>query len=165
MAGAGGGKENEEMGCIGKTLLAAVGLLVFLFVLGLFLDPQRGGGGGGYNAPIETRDLRSSERSRIADAVRGALKDPASAHFKWGRFARQAGGESSGGVYCGLVNAKNSFGAYGGDQPFAVYASLRDGAVYFAKFLNLGESEAGPVCRMMGYEDYYFSTTVQKSAR
>ena len=156
------------MGCIGKLLLTAVGLVVILFVLGLFLDPQRGGGGG-YNAPIETRDLRSSERSTIADAVRGALKDPASARFRIGRVAyMEDKAERNTRMHCGWVNAKNSFGGYSGEQMFMVLLNVQDERVMGAALAGLDKTNDGSsveeLCAIMGYGDYYLSTTTFKDA-
>ena len=48
-------------------------------------------------------------------AVLGLLKDPESAKFKDVRFNET---ESGGAVACGLVNSKNSFGAFSGFQRF-----------------------------------------------
>ena len=54
-------------------------------------------------------------RAEVENQVRGALKDPDSAKF--GNISM----DDSGKVACGLVNSKNSFGGYVGDQSFMVY--------------------------------------------
>lgn len=54
-------------------------------------------------------------RADVEDQVRAVLKDPDSAKF--GTISM----DDSGKVACGLVNSKNSFGGYVGDQSFMVY--------------------------------------------
>lgn len=64
------------------------------------------------------RAQASFERETIAiaeKAVLGLLKDPDSATFKDVRFNET---DSGGAVACGLVNSKNSFGAFSGFQRF-----------------------------------------------
>jgi hypothetical protein len=54
-------------------------------------------------------EMREIKLNRVAaDAVRGTLKDPSSAEFR-----NQHG-------LCGEVNARNSFGGYGGFRRFVV---------------------------------------------
>lgn len=54
-----------------------------------------------------------SEEREVRNAVSEQLKDPQSARFQNEREVRK-------GLYCGEVNAKNSFGGYTGFQPFIV---------------------------------------------
>jgi len=54
----------------------------------------------------------SAKRVRAEDAVKEQLKDPASAKFEGVRKGKTDQ------HICGLVNAKNSFGAYLGSTPF-----------------------------------------------
>jgi hypothetical protein len=61
----------------------------------------------------QPRDLLEGERSIVEEVIRGLLKDPASAQFKWRKT-------TDGGEYCGAVNAKNSFGGYDGFKSFLI---------------------------------------------
>lgn len=56
------------------------------------------------------RDVTASEKAAMISAVKDVLKDPASAKFKWPPIYPNAE------VYCGFVNAKNSYGGYTGDE-------------------------------------------------
>lgn len=155
---------------IGKLLLAGVGLLVFLSIVLSIADPQSSnGGGGGHAARIETRDLRSSERSTIADAVRAHLKDPQSAQFMIGRVAYSALPERGSRAYCGRVRAKNSFGGYGGEEMFMVLLNVQDERVRGAAFAGLGTTSDGSsieqLCGVMGYDEVYLRTTTFQDAR
>lgn len=65
-------------------------------------------------------ELTEAQRRAVADAVRETLKDPDSANFKWLAVPATEIETDVGGVfYCGLVNAKNSYGGYVGFQPYA----------------------------------------------
>ena len=61
-------------------------------------------------------------KGRAMKAVRAMLKDPASARFEEVRVVRTEAqgrtGPNRATTVCGLVNAKNSWGAYAGAQPF-----------------------------------------------
>jgi hypothetical protein len=65
--------------------------------------------------------LTSAEKAAVMQAVKGVLKDPDSARFKWTTL--RAGSST----YCGLVDAKNSFGGYVGDTAFEVVLSTQHG--------------------------------------
>jgi hypothetical protein len=73
--------------------------------------------------------LSPKQRKALYDAVTENFKDPSSAQFRKielvdGRDAKKPGE----GIYCGEVNAKNSYGAYAGYMPF-IGAVLGDGAL------------------------------------
>jgi len=71
------------------------------------------------------RDLSDAEKAAISKVVSDRLKDPESARFKW---MKMVVGSIN---YCGLVNAKNSYGGYTGYTPFdASFATGKDGTVY-----------------------------------
>jgi len=61
-------------------------------------------------------------RATAEEGIRAQLKDPDSARFKWPYVAVPMSykpafeARRSGYLTCGLVNAKNSYGGYGGDQ-------------------------------------------------
>lgn len=69
--------------------------------------------GIGQHKPIT---LSAAQRAIVESGIRSRLKDPDSAKF--GEMV--AGTDASGATrVCGWVNAKNSFGGYGGPQIFA----------------------------------------------
>lgn len=67
-------------------------------------------------AQAHARDLSPSEIKAVESTVREGLKDPYSARFQHGDFPET----EKNSLYCGLVNAKNSYGAYTGNQLFSV---------------------------------------------
>lgn len=99
--------------------------------------------GGYYLVPVQP-DITPPEMHKIAGLVKSKLNDPYTAHITyrgWGRIRKldaqgrpefvlfkPSDGKPPGSGnfvwaksqwYCGLVNAKNSFGAYAGQQYFA----------------------------------------------
>lgn len=82
--------------------------------------------------------LTAEEIERLRSAMDGRLKDSQSARFKDVRVGDK-------GTTCGLVNAKNSYGAFAGYVPFmAVKISTGDFYV-----VDIGEV-AGQVCQKKG---------------
>ncbi|MBE8587750.1 hypothetical protein [Xenorhabdus griffiniae] len=67
---------------------------------------------------ITDRPLTQQEISLVEAEVKASLKDPGSAKFKHVNLIQDS--ESSIDVYCGQVNAKNSYGGYVGFKPFMV---------------------------------------------
>lgn len=65
----------------------------------------------------EFRDLTPTEKKLIESGLKSKLKDPDSAQFKWTKITRSAGAEGRV-YYCGMVNAKNSYGGYTGLDHF-----------------------------------------------
>ncbi|MCK1507194.1 hypothetical protein [Bradyrhizobium sp. 18] len=65
----------------------------------------------------QLRELTPAEKATLSKGFAGGLKDPDSAKFQWTRVPKvlPADGMID---YCGLVNAKNSYGGYIGAQPF-----------------------------------------------
>ncbi len=59
------------------------------------------------------RQLTTAEKSGIAAYITRNFKDPASAQFMWGPVKNAK-------IYCGKVNAKNSYGGYVGFKRFIV---------------------------------------------
>ncbi len=78
------------------------------------------------------RDLTDKEKDVIRNAVGAGLKDPGSAQYEFLPFVGQK-------VYCGRVNAKNSYGGYVGFVPFSTDLTVRDGEIVAA-----GESYVSP---------------------
>jgi hypothetical protein len=73
-----------------------------------------------------SRDLSAAEKTALAHALSRSLKDPDSAQFQWGPVKYTAAhGQTT--EYCGIVNAKNSYGGYTGYQMFHsfIYADAK----------------------------------------
>lgn len=107
-----------------KGMLIAFGAVLFAVFAGLLLV-------GIFANPHHQSDARDNQRDAIdtcQDLAKKTLKDPDSARFSdWTTQpgtppAGMAYSPSSGDVYYlarGMVNGKNSFGAYDGDEPYA----------------------------------------------
>ncbi len=105
------------------------------------------------------RPLNDTEKAMIANAVSGTLKDPASAQFKWAPLVVN----TRDGVtdYCGLVNAKNSYGGYVGYAPFYVQIVFDEhGKIKLAELRGLTNPSddatadiESTLCREFGYGD------------
>jgi hypothetical protein len=74
-------------------------------------------------------------RAQIEAGTKQALKDPESARFGVIAGAQTPDGNIS---VCGMVNAKNSFGGYTGEQPF--FGVLHPGPGFF-EFRTMGGSD------------------------
>jgi hypothetical protein len=111
-------------------------------------------------APV--RPITDAEKSAFADKLRKELKDPESARFRWNNGVRNLA------IYCGFINAKNSYGAYTGFRAFLVIfgaqvdgkphvssASIDGGAVYsrsrYSYGRYIGESAEVQMCSQSGY--------------
>lgn len=62
--------------------------------------------------------MTETQVATVQSTVKRALKDPASAIFGDMKAAQLNDGRMQ---VCGLVNAKNGFGGYTGDEPFEGY--------------------------------------------
>jgi len=87
----------------------------------------------------DTRDLNSKEIAAIETAVKENLKDPDSAKFNFGQYL-----DNKSQVYCGYVNAKNSYGGYTGNQLFSVMISKVNEDKYAAFPLGVDYSTGEP---------------------
>ena len=84
---------------------------------------------------VAARDLTASEKKIVSDAVTRDFKDPASAMFRWLPIGDiPPDGQS----YCGMVNGKNSYGAYNGYEPFLVFLLVKDKMLVSAMLLTMG---------------------------
>jgi hypothetical protein len=81
----------------------------------------------------------------IEQAVRTNLRDPSSAQFSGMRSTKMADGTV---IVCGLVNAKNSFGGYVGDELY--FAKIRGNAV--GGMLMEESGGAYTACKMAGLD-------------
>jgi hypothetical protein len=69
-----------------------------------------------------SRDLAPAEKTALTHSLSKTLKDPDSAKFDWGPVKYVQGSAST--EYCGIVNAKNSYGGYTGYQMYHAIISL-----------------------------------------
>lgn len=85
--------------------------------------------------------LTSSEREIVLQALKSNLKDPYSAVISNVTARKSANGEVF--KVCGMVNAKNSYGAYTGSRPFYVFGH-KEGAklVIPPALITIGDSPA-----------------------
>ncbi|MGA2891343.1 MAG: hypothetical protein ABSE22_00645 [Xanthobacteraceae bacterium] len=63
-----------------------------------------------------SRDLLATEKATLGHVLSRTFKDPGSAQFQWGPVWYAPNTAST--EYCGIVNSKNSYGAYTGYQMF-----------------------------------------------
>lgn len=91
---------------------------------------------GALTGEVAARDLTAAERAVVEMDIKKQLKDPDSARFKWLPYIEQPNGH-----YCGLVNAKNSYGGYTGDQPFYVMLVMPEGPIFAANVVGVGGNE------------------------
>lgn len=123
-------------------------------------------GGCVENKPLYTaaphgppRDLNAEEKKDVAASLSGALKDPGSAIFYW-TPANTPVGQSGVVIYCGMVNSKNSYGAYVGASPFTSSLIFRDGVARAAALHNIASDTSAKseavmiICRENGYDPF-----------
>jgi hypothetical protein len=84
---------------------------------------------------LHARELKPSEKRIVIAAVTQNFKDPESARFKWLPISKFA---AEGQSYCGLVNGKNSYGAYAGYEAFIVFVNSKGSALVSATVLAVG---------------------------
>lgn len=101
---------------------------------------------------VQWTDADKRELTRILSA---GLKDPDSAKFKWPPLldVKRAEGFYN---YCGMLNAKNSYGGYIGYQPFYAQVGRKpDGSISFAEMRGIGDGDAAnpipDLCAGYGY--------------
>ena len=75
----------------------------------------------GSKKPLVIYSLSAAERQAVEAGVRSQLKDPMSATFDAVVAKNQEGNPNI--IVCGLVNARNSFGGYAGNQMFQAFIS------------------------------------------
>ncbi|EOU4995449.1 hypothetical protein ACOJ84_003735 [Morganella morganii] len=68
------------------------------------------------------RDLTPAEVTAVERAVREEMKDPDAAKFYHGDFPKT----ETNSLYCGMVNGKNSYGAYTGKKLFSAFIIEKD---------------------------------------
>lgn len=102
--------------------------------------------------------LTEKEKVIIMKAVKSELKDPESARFKWPKLAKDVDMKSDAVAinYCGLVNAKNSYGGYVGDRPFNAVLTWSKGRMddlFVTAKIESDINIAVAVCSDFGYAD------------
>lgn len=80
----------------------------------------------------ELRDLTAAEKKLLADGFAKGLKDPLSAQFQWTKVPKKFASEMI--DYCGMVNAKNSYGGYVGAMPFMGSIMTSKGKIVGGRF-------------------------------
>jgi hypothetical protein len=103
-------------------------------------------------------DLFPQEKTAIMAAVKHDLKDPDTAKFKWPKLADKINPKHFVDSYCGLVNAKNSYGAYTGFEPFEAQVARTDDGKFEVISVtvsneNLTASDLAKMCSSAGYAD------------
>lgn len=106
-------------------------------------------------ASSKSRDLTPEEKAYVEKAVKATLKDPDSAQFKHTKLVLSSDGVVD--PYCGMVNAKNSFGGYSGYSVFFVgITNNKDGkrvAIYLGpqEESDVAQQSIIEVCAKQGY--------------
>lgn len=100
---------------------------------------------------LPSKPLTAANKVQITKAVKQLLKDPDSARFRWP-------GVQEWGLYCGWVNAKNSYGGYAGFEPFMVMGGVGSGpkadgtfTVYKAE-IGGGDGIVEKMCSQHGFD-------------
>ena len=96
-------------------------------------------------------ELTKEEVEAVEIGVGQQLKDPYSAKYTHGSYMFEG---RSGGVYCGKVNAKNSYGAYIGDHLFAVvFIDTKSDGLLAVPVGSMDSQEAiSSLCASSGYD-------------
>lgn len=87
------------------------------------------------------RALLPEEIAIVESTVKKTLKAPYSAHFEHGDFLET----EKNSLYCGLVNAKNSYGAYTGNQLFSVMLMKNDRGEFKALSMDKNFADDKPL--------------------
>ena len=104
-----------------------------------------------FSSVLSARELTKEEVEAVEIGVGQQLKDPYSAKYTHGSYMFEG---RSGGVYCGKVNAKNSYGAYIGDRLFAVvFIDTKSDGLLAVPVGSMDSQEAiSSLCASSGYD-------------
>ncbi|QQG36807.1 MAG: hypothetical protein HYS17_03285 [Micavibrio aeruginosavorus] len=107
--------------------------------------------------PALAQPLTPEQKAAIEKAVKDSLKDADSAQFKWLDYI----GEDIGGIYCGMVNAKNGFGGYAGYSPYVGYL-VKTESGYKASIIHIGaddpnDGKTAAIINSCAKEGYHFT--------
>lgn len=108
---------------------------------------------------IQAAELTAKEKAIIMKAVKDQLKDPESAKFRWMPLPAKINQKHFVDSYCGLVNAKNSYGGYTGFDPFEAQVARTDDGKFEVISVtvsngNLTASDIAKMCSTTGYTDF-----------
>lgn len=100
------------------------------------------------------KELTKQEKIFISNAVTKGFKDPDSAKFKWVK-TNNIWGVIDKSYYCGLVNGKNSYGAYVGFKPFFVNVIFKNKKIIdvIPDYINDTEEDVLSACKLLTYSD------------
>lgn len=93
-----------------KSIVRAMRLVALFAALACFAGPAMAED----RVKLPPRQITEADKAAIRETIKRQLKDPESARFRWVAYT----GLDE--LYCGFVNAKNSYGGYVGFKPFAV---------------------------------------------
>jgi hypothetical protein len=95
------------------------------------------------------REITPAERKLLAKTFADALKDPDSARWEWPPIRSDV--KDGAIVYCGRVNAKNSYGGYTGHRTFISTVSVHGGVVTDGRMNNIATAPLDTLgCRDIG---------------
>jgi len=95
---------------------------------------------------IRTRELLPEEKAVISHAVGLSVLSPNTAQFRWPQIADTEDGPTN---YCGMVNARSPYPAYGGWQAYIVEGKISGGKMTSAVVgLIAGGKDVGIVRKM-----------------
>lgn len=98
------------------------------------------------------RELLPEEKIAVESVIRETMKDPDAAKFYHGDFPET----DENILYCGLVNGKNSYGAYTGKKLFSVMVIKNDKGEYHAMDFTDGGATSQDIisatCSGAGYD-------------
>lgn len=83
-----------------------------------------------------SRELTQEEKNVVEESIKNGLKDPFSVVFKHNDYPYPDKAH----VYCGYFNAKNSYGAFVGNQLFAVFIAKNSDGELVAPRLDINSS-------------------------
>ncbi len=96
--------------------------------------------------------LTPAEKAAVSQSLSGILLDAESARWRW-----LSPTEGNVILYCGFVNAKNSYGAYSGFRPFMVSLVRRTKTALAATIGNPGSDDEEITIRMCASKGYDLS--------
>jgi hypothetical protein len=105
---------------------------------------------------VDMRELTTAEKKLLSNMLAVSLKDPGSAQFIWAKIPRVQDAEEI--YYCAQVNAKNSYGAYIGYQPFMAVIGIAKAKVIGGAMAGVANSDdrwiIENMCKQKGANPY-----------
>jgi hypothetical protein len=112
--------------------------------------------------PTEMRSLTAQEKALLTKGFASSLKDPGSAQFQWTKVPKRLPADSAL-DYCGMVNAKNSYGGYTGANPYIGMIFITNGKIIGGSIVATADPRPGyaeivpNMCRKKGLNPYAIS--------